>query len=356
MNWITSGHWTPPHALQLGLRFLLLLGLHSVAYAAIDTASLYHNYCSVCHGDKGDGKSRASAALSTAPRDFTSELSRLELTRERIVLAITHGRPGTAMVSWKSQLSESDIAALAEHVLTRFVRGESSAASPGKHLYDRNCAVCHGDKGAGAVWASANMARPPRNFAAPQAQQLTRETMVAAVTHGMPGTPMAGFASRLTGPQIEVVVDFIRSEFMNASISGTRAHGGRQADLVSTPAPVDMLAGLPNGLKGDIKRGGAFYLANCATCHGTRGDGAGPRAYFINPKPRNFVEAASRERFNRAALYVAVSEGRLGSEMPAWNKVASAQQIADVSEYVFRSFIQLPPAAQGLAVEATKKQ
>jgi mono/diheme cytochrome c family protein len=125
-----------------------------------------------------------------------------------------------------------------------------------------------------------------------------------------------------------------------APISGTHAHGGRQADAASTPVQVDMTAGLPNGLKGDLKRGGAFYLANCATCHGQRGDGAGPRAYFINPKPRNFNDAASRARFNRLALYAAVSEGRNGSEMPAWNKVATPQQMADVSEYVFRSFIQ----------------
>ena len=101
-----------------------------------------------------------------------------------------------------------------------------------------------------------------------------------------------------------------------------------------------MTAGLPNGLKGDPKRGGAFYLANCATCHGAQGDGAGPRAYFINPKPRNFLEATSRARFNRVALYAAVSEGRNGSEMPAWKQVATAQQMADVSEYVFRTFVQ----------------
>jgi mono/diheme cytochrome c family protein len=112
---------------------------------------------------------------------------------------------------------------------------------------------------------------------------------------------------------------------------------------------VDMTAGLPNGLKGDFKRGGAFYLANCATCHGARGDGAGPRAYFINPKPRNFIEPASRARFNRVALYAAVSEGRLGSEMPAWKQVATPQQMADVSEYVFRSFIVAAPATQAAA-------
>jgi mono/diheme cytochrome c family protein len=239
------------------------------AAQAMQAAALYHNYCSVCHGDKGDGRSRAAGSLSTMPRDFTSEPSRRELSRERIALAITHGRPGTAMVAWKSQLSEADIGVLADHVLATFVNRDAAAAS-------------------------------------------------AAAT---------------------------------AVISGTRAHGGREADTASTPVQVDMSAGLPNGLKGDFKRGGAFYLANCATCHGARGDGAGPRAYFINPKPRNFIEPASRARFNRVALYAAVSEGRLGSEMPAWKQVATPQQMADVSEYVFRSFIVAAPATQAAAAK-----
>jgi len=235
------------------------------AQAATDAAVLYHNYCSVCHGDKGDGRSRATGALSTLPRDFTSADSKRELSRERIALAITHGRPGTAMVGWKTQLSEGDITRLAEHVHTRFVLGQggSEAAAP---------------------------------------------------------------------------------------ISGTRAHGGREADAPTPPVHpsvrVDMTAGLPNGLKGDARRGGAFYLANCATCHGARGDGAGPRAYFINPKPRNFVDESSRARFNRVALYAAISEGRLGSEMPAWSKVATPQQMADVAEYVFQRFVQGTAVAQ----------
>ena len=117
-----------------------------------------------------------------------------------------------------------------------------------------------------------------------------------------------------------------------------------------------MTAGLPNGLKGDPKRGGAFYQANCATCHGARGDGAGPRAYFINPKPRNFVEPDARARFNRVALYAAVSEGRVGSEMPAWNKVATPQQIGDVTEYVFQTFVQSRPATAASAVTAAPRR
>lgn len=267
-----SGPSSPPRRGAVAAAALclaaILLPVAPPASAASDAAALYHNYCSVCHGDKGDGKSRAAGSLSTMPRDFTSAESRQELTRERIAAVIAHGKAGTAMVGWKTQLSAADIDALSEHVLTRFVLGQ-----------------------------------------------------------GAPGGAGAG-----------------------SSISGTRAHGGREADAGSTPARVDMTVGLPNGLKGDSRRGGAFYLANCATCHGARGDGQGPRAYFINPKPRNFVEEASRTRFNRLVLYAAVSEGRLGSEMPAWNKVATPQQMADVAEYVYQAFVLgKPPALAGTA-------
>lgn len=255
----------------LGLVLTLVLGQLPglVAAASSDSSekpdgagccAASYGHCLVCHGDKGNGKSRASGSLSTLPRDFTSAASRQELSKERIAAVIAHGRPGTAMVGWKTQLSENDIQRLAEYVHNTFVLGSSAAQS---------------------------------------------------------------------GP-----------------ISGTRAHGGREADNASTSPRVDMTVGLPNDLRGDPKRGGVFYNANCATCHGARGDGEGPRAYFINPKPRNFVEDASRARLNRLALYAAISEGKW-TEMPSWNKVSTPQQMADVAEYVFQSFIRGRPAAVG---------
>ena len=97
---------------------------------------------------------------------------------------------------------------------------------------------------------------------------------------------------------------------------------------------------LPLGLRGDFAAGHGFYDANCATCHGVKGDGQGPRAYFINPKPRNFVDASARALLNRPAIYAAVSSGKRGTEMPAWDKVLGPQEIANVSEYVFRSFVR----------------
>ena len=97
--------------------------------STIQPALLYHNYCSVCHGDKGDGRSRASNSLSPPPYDFTSAKAKSEQSRERIIAFVTNGKPGTAMVSWKTQLNEREIAALADYVYAAFVQGKPPAAA-----------------------------------------------------------------------------------------------------------------------------------------------------------------------------------------------------------------------------------
>lgn len=105
------------------------------------------------------------------------------------------------------------------------------------------------------------------------------------------------------------------------------------------PSAADMSLPMPKGLKGDQEKGRDFYMQNCFTCHGVTGAGDGPRAYFINPVPRDFLLETSRQYLNRPALFEAITNGRVGSEMPAWGKVLNEQEIANVAEYVFQSFI-----------------
>lgn len=111
--------------------------------------------------------------------------------------------------------------------------------------------------------------------------------------------------------------------------------------VAAAPKPVaaDMSLPMPSGLKGDITKGRDFYMQNCYTCHGVTGAGDGPRAYFINPVPRDFLLETSRQYLNRPALFEAITKGRTGSEMPAWGKVLNPQEIANVAEYVFQNFI-----------------
>ena len=148
--------------------------------------------------------------------------------------------------------------------------------------------------------------------------------MITSVTHGRPGTAMMPFGGRLSGAEIEAVVDYIRATFMR---------GGAQATAALRERP------FPKGLRGDPEAGRRLYLANCTPCHGERGDGRGPRAPSISPPPRNFLSAEARARLDRPALFRAVRDGVRGSVMPAWGMVLTEQQIADVAEYVFRAFL-----------------
>ncbi len=333
-------------------------------------AALYHNYCSVCHGDQGNGQSRASGSMKPPPRDFTTPQAMQELTRARMMAAVKGGVPGTAMVGWKTQLDDSQIAVVVDYVRDTFMRPSVAAdASRGSQIYARTCSVCHGDRGTGSMWASANLKPAPRDFSSPQARaELTRDRMLASVAAGRPGTAMSGYASKFSAEDIAAVVDYIRGSVMRGGaiegISGTHARGVPAPVTAATPAtptPLaaaakpaqavaavtlvrsDMKQPLPLGLRGDAGAGHTFYNANCATCHGVKGDGQGPRAYFINPKPRIFTSAESRALLNRPAIYAGVSAGKRGTEMPAWDKVLSPQEIANVSEYLFRSFIQPGP-------------
>jgi mono/diheme cytochrome c family protein len=348
----------------------------SGAQAQQAPAALYHNYCSVCHGDKGDGQSRARGSMKPAPRDFTTPQAGQELTRDRMIAAVKGGVPGTAMVGWKTQLTDPQIVAVVDYVRDTFMAPSVAAdASRGRQIYARVCSVCHGDRGTGSMWASANLKPAPRDFSSPGAKaELTRDRMLASVANGRPNTAMQGYSTKFNRADQEAVVDYIRGAFMRdentPGISGTHArgapveqgngkskgaeahanHGKAAADpndhaahghgSHSADGKVDMKAPFQLGLKGNVAAGRKFYDANCATCHGVKGDGKGPRAYFINPKPAVFISPKSRGELNRPTLFDATSTGRRGSEMPAWDKVLSKQEIADVSEYVFRAFIQ----------------
>lgn len=355
----------------------VLAGDHtSKPVGAIRPAVIYHNYCSVCHGDKGDGKSRAQGSLMPPPRNFTTPEAAVDLTRERMISAVRDGKPGTAMIGWKTQLTQREIEAVVDYVRVNFMPPSTLGdANRGRMVYAKTCAVCHGDKGDGKSRAQNSLMPPPRDFTAPGlSAELTPQRMLASVTNGRPETAMVGFKSQLSKEDINAVIGYIRTAFMKEGNTegisgiqhgrkplGTATENGPRSAAVGPAAPapikpvaVNMASPLPNGLKGDATKGGAFYMSNCATCHGNTGDGRGPRAYFINPKPRNFLHPAARADLNRPALFNAISAGKLGTEMPAWSKVLTPQEIANVAEFVFQRFIQPNGANDKQGKAATK--
>lgn len=243
-------------------------------------------------------------------------------------------------------------------ILVIFSSGPAIAAPEvsAKQLYQKLCSVCHGDRGDGDSRAAGSFNPRPRDFTAPTAiTELTRERMIRSVAEGRPGTAMVGHAKKLSPQQIESVVDYIRTTFMHLPSGGQGlSSSAKTTDLAAskvTPSPgklpgdamnasADMNLPLPQKLKGNVESGRAFFMKNCFTCHGVKGDGNGPRAYFITPRPRNFTSEESRQTYNRPRLFDAISNGKRGTVMPAWGKVLTEQQIANVAEFVFQAYIK----------------
>ncbi|WP_207063257.1 c-type cytochrome [Motiliproteus sp. SC1-56] len=321
----------------------------------VDAERLYLEYCSVCHGDAGDGKSRASGGLTPPPRDFTSLDSALTLTRERMVESVKHGRPGTAMAGWGKRLSDAEIESVVDYVRNRFMPAVSrEKLAEGRKIFAEYCSVCHGDQGQTAVWAQSGLTPPPANFTDPRKiEELSRKRMIFSVTYGRPQTAMSAWGKRLNDEQIEAVVDYVRLAIMGVNDKQAEAvaqdangHGGHDDHGAGDGGHDHDAHGLENlddplpyGLEGNAQVGETLYEDNCTACHGTKGDGKGPRAYFIFPKPRDFSHPAARAKYSRPHLYEVISKGELGSEMPAWNKVMTEQEIGHIAEYVYTAFI-----------------
>jgi mono/diheme cytochrome c family protein len=331
---------------------------------------IFRHSCAVCHGERGNGNGRASINLDPKPRDFTQSSN---LTREAMINAITYGRPGTAMMSWTKKYNEKQIAAVADYIRGRFMLvALEPRIEAGRGVYGHFCQICHGDRGQGVTTPGT-----PRDWTVPKNQaSLTRERMIKTVAQGKHGdTVSAGFADKLSAENIGASVDYIRRVLLPTLAERDKDAATAQPNPgvtqvvppppetpapkapATTPAPAppapaaaapakpvvtqaDMSLPLPKGLKGDIKQGEKFFMGNCATCHGKLGNGEGPRAYFLNPRPRNFHDEYSHTNLNRPSLFSVINTGKPGTVMPAWGKVLSDQEIANVAEFVFDTFVQ----------------
>ncbi len=101
----------------------------------------------------------------------------------------------------------------------------------------------------------------------------------------------------------------------------------------SGPAPSP-----PEGLlaSGDAQRaGGELFAANCAICHGARGDGHGRRQEGMIPAPANLTVPPWSERASAARAFLTIREGVPGTAMAGWPTL-SDREIWQLVAYIER--------------------
>jgi DMSO reductase family type II enzyme heme b subunit len=101
----------------------------------------------------------------------------------------------------------------------------------------------------------------------------------------------------------------------------------------------------------DANAGKAVYERKCMLCHGDKGDGKGPAAELLLPKPRDFtrglfkIRSTANKTPTDQDLFRIVSDGMPGTSMPAWEVLPERDRrnvVAYVKSFAPDAFKEAP--------------
>lgn len=90
----------------------------------------------------------------------------------------------------------------------------------------------------------------------------------------------------------------------------------------------------------DAAAGQSVYAANCTSCHGAKGDGKGPAAVALRPKPTDFTTVAYWAGKKDEDLAGSIRSGKPGTSMTGFAQLTDAD-VQNLVSYL-RTFA--PPA------------
>jgi DMSO reductase family type II enzyme heme b subunit len=211
--------------------------------------------------------------------------------------------------------------------------GFEQVVADGAQLYAKNCIFCHGDLLDGqGVFSRAFSPRPANFQDVGTIAQLQESYLFWRITTGGPGLPVEGtpwasampvWQEMLTEDEVWKLITFLYDY---------TGHVPRSWELAETPVAAE-----PETSGGVLDEDAveAIYQKRCAVCHGREGEGDGPAADFLYPKPRDFSlavfkykstesnsEFPSDEDFRKT-----IREGLTGTTMPAWKTILSDAEI-----------------------------
>lgn len=200
--------------------------------ASSEGERLFRDNCSACHGDKG-------GRISEIPLNDPGFLFRLG--DSGLTQVITEGKG--IMPAWgmerEGPLTADQVRSIVEYMLAP--DGLTASAGPGRSLYMKECAKCHGALGSRIPAAPLNST----SFVA----GLDDETLHTVIEQGKETMPAfgKGFGGPLSTEQVGDVVTYVRV------LSGSPAEAG------AAPA-------------GEADPGQQVFVSTCSACHGPAGN------------------------------------------------------------------------------------
>jgi mono/diheme cytochrome c family protein len=188
----------------------------------------------------------------------------------------------------------------------------------GAAIYADKCAPCHGPTGRGNGPQASQLPNPPSPLGSSEfANQASLADWYRVVTQGNLERFMPPFASLTDRERWDVVA---------------------YAFSLSTSAE-------------QITRGQEIYQANCASCHGIRGEGDGPEASSLSILPKDFTNQEYIAAKTGMQLFQGITEG-IAPDMPAY-----AEELTDNARWDLVAYLRsLTFDTQPLASDTTTTQ
>jgi len=201
----------------------------------------------------------------------------------------------------------------------------------GERLYKKQCAVCHGTKGAGDGQAAYLLYPKPRDFTQNKFRLVSTATMEATdedlfltITRGMPGSAMPSWET-LTPQERWALVYYVRS------LTG-------QPNTQINPESLIKLPQETPGTTDGIERGRKLFAEACASCHGPLGKGDGQQAMIDDAgfplRPRDLTAGIFKGSSESRDLYYRLVAGLPGSPMPSYAGVFTDEELWALIHYV----------------------
>lgn len=216
----------------------------------------------------------------------------------------------------------------------------------GKYIYERNCIVCHGQRGDGNGEMSPTLKPRPRSFregmfkfrTTPLGALPTDDDLRRTIRHGLTGTAM-GMFTQLSDEEVDAVITYVKSFSRR-----WRKEENYAQPLTLAPAPEWFKA--PDLAKTHAAAGSRLFVANCAACHGEKADGKGAAAvalkdiWGIPAAPADLRQPHLRCGDGPDDLFRVLATGLNGTAMVSFEKTLTEEQRWDIIAYILS--IRLP--------------
>jgi mono/diheme cytochrome c family protein len=83
-----------------------------------------------------------------------------------------------------------------------------------------------------------------------------------------------------------------------------------------------------------VAKGQKLFKPNCAICHGAKGEGNGPSAASLTPKPRNFQKDPFKFGETYVQILTTIGNGIPNSAMPSWKESLGEADLKALAAYI----------------------